>query len=377
MKIAIITGPFGCLPPAGVGAVEKIWAAIAEEFARDGHSVTLLSKAAREKTPLAESGPVRVVALPGYERTGSLYRDVVLDLWYSMRALWRMPPCDVVVLNTFWSPLLCVLARHKIRRSVYNVQRFPKGLYWLFGAAVDRLACVSHAVGDELIRQSPARKSQVKVIGNRFDPIVFGYRPTVDSQPPRRICYTGRVHPEKGIEILVRAFVDLRAKYPDLQLCVVGPRSIAEGGGGDGYVARLEALAGAAVIDWVDPIADPGALADQIAASDIYCYPSIAEKGEAFGVAPLEAMALGRPVVVSALECFEDFVKHETTGLVFDHRAADSHVSLAANIERLLLDASLVSRLSAQGSEFAHNRFSLAAVSRQYIEDFSELIAGG
>lgn len=62
---------------------------------------------------------------------------------------------------------------------------------------------------------------------------------------------------------------------------------------------------------------------------DIYCYPSLADKGETFGVAPLEAMGLGIPTVVSALECFSDFLKDKESGLIFDHHSQDAVSRLA------------------------------------------------
>ena len=51
----------------------------------------------------------------------------------------------------------------------------------------------------------------------------------------------------------------------------------------------------------------------------MFVYPSLADKGESFGLAPLEAMANGCPVLVSGLGCFRDFMKNERTGFVFDH----------------------------------------------------------
>ena len=44
MNIAIITSPFGLLPPKGIGAVEKIWYYLAEYFSRKNICIDFYSK---------------------------------------------------------------------------------------------------------------------------------------------------------------------------------------------------------------------------------------------------------------------------------------------------------------------------------------------
>jgi glycosyltransferase involved in cell wall biosynthesis len=372
MRLTIITSPFSCLPPTGVGAVEKIWASMGEEFARQGHKVVIVCKDDADSTSV-HSGKTTRIGLSGFARTGTICHDLILDFLYSFRALWRLETCDVLILNTFWTPFLCGFFKYKYNRIVYSVNRTPKGQF-RFLKSIHRLACVSEAIKKELLRQSPARRSQVKVIGNPIDSVTFRFREPVSQDHDLRICYTGRVHPEKGLDILVKAFVTLRNRHPELVLTIVGPTSIADGGGGPAYVDHLNGLADGCEIDWVGPIASPTRLAEQISVCDIYCYPSVAESGEAFGVAPLEAMAVGRPVVVSALECFADFIEHEQTGLVFNHRSAVPEAALTENLERLISESHLRERLARQGSKVAHKHFSVETISQQYLEDFKSLL---
>ena len=44
MKITIVLGAFFPVPPLMGGAVEKVWFALAQEFARLGHEVTQISR---------------------------------------------------------------------------------------------------------------------------------------------------------------------------------------------------------------------------------------------------------------------------------------------------------------------------------------------
>lgn len=372
MRITIVTSPFGCLPPTGIGAVEKRWFYVGEEFARAGHEVTFLCKTPPAATPAATSS-VRYQHIPGHNRTGSLVADLLLDLLYSLRAMRALQSCDILVLNTFWSPFLCLVARGKFRKSVYNVARFPKW-HFRFFPPVDRLACVSRAIASAVQGLVPYSPQRIAVIPNPVNTTAFRPLPRREKDDATVLCFSGRVHPEKGLTLLVSAYAELRDRYPNLMLTIIGPQSISLGGGGHSYVTHLESLAAGAPIHWVEPIADPACLAEEIARCDIYCYPSVAEQGESFGVAPLEAMATERPVIVSSLQCFADFVQPGVTGLVFDHRAADAHLRLAESISSLIDDEPLATRISHAGAELARSQFSVAGIAQQYLDDFAKLL---
>jgi glycosyltransferase involved in cell wall biosynthesis len=381
MRISIITSPFGTLPPSGIGAIEKRWHNMGVAFAGLGHEVVFYCKRSEQEYVSGHGYSFR--SFTGYKRTGNLPSDLWLDLLYSFRVLIRLSQCDVVVMNTFFTALLCPLFRRKFKVAVYNVARYPKGqLRWYKG--VDRLACVSRAVAKVAIEQSPHVANKIKVVNNPVDTVSFRCPSTGSVSEKNHIgCkdhvigYSGRIHPEKGLDLLVKAVVWLRKKNYRLRLRLVGPRTVAQGGGGEAYVEELERLAGDLSIEWVDPISNAHQLADEIANFDIFCYPSVAERGESFGVAPLEAMAVGCATVVSALECFQDFIQDGVTGLVFDHRAARPVEALADKIEFLLKHDDVRKKIAIEGSSLAHNRFSTASIAEEYLRDFELLLAQG
>jgi len=295
-------------------------------------------------------------------------------------------------MNTFFTPLLSPLFRRKFKVTVYNVARYPKGqLKWYTG--VDRFCCVSQAVAKAAIEQAPQLADRIKVINNPVDTASFRCR-CVCGEPEnvRAVCsasrsadvgvsregyvigYAGRIHPEKGLDLLVKAYALLFPKDRHLRLRLIGPRTVAQGGGGEAYVATLERLAGNCPIEWVDPIADAKKLADEIGKCDIFCYPSVAERGETFGVAPLEAMAVGCATIVSALDCFQDFVQDGVTGLVFDHRSTRPVEALADKIDFILKHGEIRDRIAREGSKMAHERFSTERIAGEYLADFAELM---
>lgn len=122
MNIAIITSPFGLLPPKGIGAVEKIWYYLAEYFGRKNICVDFYSKVERANY----CNNVIIHSVKGYQRTGILIGDLIKDFYYSLVALIKLKSCDILVLNTFWSPILCVFLNGNIKNLSIMLQDFLK-----------------------------------------------------------------------------------------------------------------------------------------------------------------------------------------------------------------------------------------------------------
>lgn len=147
------------------------------------------------------------------------------------------------------------------------------------------------------------------------------------------------------------------------------------GGSGEKYKNHLNAIAKSFEITWNGPIFSTKDLANKMKEGDIFCYPSVAEKGETFGVAPLEAMGLGIPTIVSNLECFKDFIENEKNGLVFDHKDKAAPEVLSQLILKLMNSAELYQKLSINGSKRAQD-FSVEQIADQYYNKFLNIING-
>jgi glycosyltransferase involved in cell wall biosynthesis len=124
----------------------------------------------------------------------------------------------------------------------------------------------------------------------------------------RLLVYVGRVCAQKGVDLLVRAFANLK-DAADVALVVVG--SVAPD-----FAPRFEATLGAldaavrARILLRPVTARPE---DYFAAADLACVPSRGD--EAFGLTVLEAMACGVPVVASAIGIIPGILGGEGAGL--------------------------------------------------------------
>jgi glycosyltransferase involved in cell wall biosynthesis len=121
------------------------------------------------------------------------------------------------------------------------------------------------------------------------------------------------------------------------------------------------------------PLFSQNALIDAYRSASIFVYPSLAERGEAFGLAPLEAMAAGCAVAVSDLRCFDDFIEADATGLKFDHRGRAPENELAPLLARLATEPSLLRQIAEAGHRVA-SRYRLRSIAARMLDDFESLL---
>ena len=155
------------------------------------------------------------------------------------------------------------------------------------------------------------------------------------------LLYVGRVAFEKNIGFLLRALVRVRREVSDALLVVCGE------GPALAKLTRLARTLGLAeAVRFVGYLERTTHLLDCYRAADAFVFAS---RTETQGLVLLEAMALGVPVVSTAVMGTRDIVGPERGALV----AADDEADFAAKIVRLLRDRGLRARLSVEGREYA------------------------
>lgn len=369
MKISIVQGAFLPVPALRGGAVEKIWFALGQEFARRGHEVIHYSRLC-DGLPADETiAGVRHLREAGADTPASLPVLKWQDLLYTRRVARRLTRADVVVTNTFWAPLIFSPPKHG--PLWVHVQRYPKGQMLLYRRAA-RLQTVSTVIARAIVSQAPSTRPRVCVIANPVPPLVApASRPERD---PNLVLFVGRLHPEKGLELLLQAARIACAAAPALRLRLVGPWETQFGGGGETFRRRLQELAAPLrhQIEFTGPVFDEAVLAAHFASAAVFVYPSLAAKGEASPVAPLEALARGCPVVTSDLACFDDTIGTGRHARRFAHEAPDAVARLAAVLVDLTTDRTAWPAASAAALARAQ-RFSVERIADEYLAGFAAL----
>lgn len=387
MRITIINGFFLPMPPRSGGATEKSWFRLGREFAARGHEVTSFSRTWRTLPPAERIDGVNHRRLPGYDHRRHLWQNLLCDLLWGWRVYRRLPPADIVVCHAVTLPLWLGYGRPAAGRIVLMPGRMPKGQYRRY-RRVARILAPSGIVLEKVVAENPALAPVARVTGypidwtglNQPQPAPLFLPPRSD---PREITlgYVGRIHEEKGLLLLADALrlVGTRRDLPPWRLILCGPSEVSQGGSGGTFrgrlLQRLSAAMGTNRFHVFDPQFNDRTLAGLYQQLDVFCYPSLAESGETFGVAVAEAMAVGAVPVVSELACFRDFVRPGRSGLTFDHRAPDAAARLAREIDRLLREESLRRELSA-AARAEVRRFDYPDFADRLLADFATLSGG-
>lgn len=166
-----------------------------------------------------------------------------------------------------------------------------------------------------------------------------------DPKSRKTIIGTGcRLVPIKGISNLVRAFSLLHSEFPQARLEIAG-----EGPEGSRIAELVDALG---LNDCVTLLGWRSDFASVLANWDIFVLPSLEE---AFGIAAVEAMAAGLPIVASAVGGLLEVVEDGETGWLVPAR---DPVQLAERLRMLLLEPERRERMGIQGHARARAHFS-------------------
>jgi glycosyltransferase-like protein len=178
----------------------------------------------------------------------------------------------------------------------------------------------------------------------------------------------GGIEPRKGSDTLVRALAVLVREGLRPVLAVVGGHSFQDHRAyREAVLAELPGLGLELGVDVV-PI---GTVADDdmpawYAAADVLAFPSTKE---GFGLAVLEAMSAGVPVVTSDLSVFREYLVDGRDALLV---AVDDVDGLVGGLRTALLDDAVRRRLVSAGAEVAR-RFTWRASAERHLEIYAEL----
>ena len=191
----------------------------------------------------------------------------------------------------------------------------------------------------ERAREAGLRTPQTTVVHPGIEP---AFLDRLAPAPWRwRLAYVGRIERQKGIDTAVAALPRLPAEA-----------TLSVWGTGDGaYVAEMRELAerlGVGGRVRFEGFASGERRRRAYADADVVVFP--VRWNEPFGLVPLEAMGLGRPVVTTSRGGTAEFVRDGVNALVFE---ADDAAGLAACVTRLARDEQLRAALGEHGAETA------------------------
>ena len=195
-----------------------------------------------------------------------------------------------------------------------------------------------------------------------------GVAASVDAWPEMRdrrvILFLGRLNFKKGLDILAKAFGQLAREREDLHLLLAGPDN-------DGYGETVRRWFAAEGVLHRCTFAGMLVGSQKLAAlhrADAFVLPSYTEN---FGVAVVEAMACGLPVVISNRVNIWREVAEAEAGFVVNCDAGEVCRALAAVLD----DRSGRAVMAKRARRLVAERFTWAAAGRRMVEVYREILA--
>lgn len=209
-----------------------------------------------------------------------------------MHGLWAMPNVYPAGAARRANIPLIASPRGTLGATPLSYSKWRKRIFWALiqGPAVRRAAAL-HATCDaeyEEIRDF-GLKQPVIVVPNGVD--LPPDAPRFASSGPRRALFLSRLHPKKGIEMLLDAWSQLCPRFPAWELRIAGP-------GQADYVRELKQRAARLGLDrviFIGPVYGEDKQREYRSA-ELFVLPSFNEN---FGMAVAEALSFGTPVVTT------------------------------------------------------------------------------
>lgn len=181
------------------------------------------------------------------------------------------------------------------------------------------------------------------------------------SKDDKLIIFIGRVHEIKGLDLLIDAFKELADSEDDVKLAIVGPD--------DGYMDALNLRI--AECDLSDKVIVTGPLyksekQEALVDCDLFVMPS---KYESFTTSGLEAMACGKPLVLTKNNHIHDWVDG-SVGLACD----DDKMSLKDAMAEVLFDEELSKKFGMNGRRLIQEKYNWDMINEQILNIYESII---
>lgn len=376
-------------PPAPHGGTGSSYRDLAEELAAAGHKVTVTGVYSPKQMDVGKGtdevvNGVRVVRLRTLPGWMGYKLSALADRYRLKRLLTRIhkqTPFDLVEASDYdgWArfrlPKVPTVVRIRGSNLFFDVElqrpgnKFEHALERDALAGADYIASVSRYAADRTLELCGLSDRSCTVIYNAVDTTVFSPSDAVKTEPGL-IVYVNTLNPKKGIEQLLDAMNIVCPSHPEARLVVIGADT-QKAENGRTYLDRLKDRIRP---EFRDRITFTGRLKrydgvlDYLRRANICCYPS---HMETFGIAAIEAMAVGKPTIFSRTGPGPEVIQDGVSGLLCD---PTDPKDIANKIQTLLKNNQLAEQLGKNARKWVEERFDKRTWLQRNLDFFKSII---
>lgn len=345
------------VPPTQGGAVEQWVHETTQRMDFEKYSIEICSRPTDESSPAPiknihiswtpiERFFAKIKSSVGWGNPLRYVAKMVCVALYGYRALRAADGSDIIYIHNEPNILLFLRRRPGVRvvlhmHNDHLSSRLFRPLYRQLLRKVDVVICVSDYIRNRALIHYIEHEDKFQVLLNATDPEFFKpFGSEVKSElgvlsreleGHEVVLYVGRLVPEKGADVLIRAFAEVKVRRPNSRLVIAGS-SFFKGANVTPFQRQLTKLAK----DFENDIIFTGYLKhDKLrylySIADVFAFP--ATWGEPFGLVVLESMASGTCCVATSVGGVPEFMEDGVTGLLV---APGDSRALADAIDRAL-----------------------------------------
>lgn len=252
-----------------------------------------------------------------------------------------------------------IASEHNIYRDEKEKRFIRRVTNKILSMVTDKMVTVSDAVKKDILRYDRVSPSKIMVLYNGVDTERF--KPGMNFSDARKqfaiskddvvIGFVGRLVNSKGLNYLIEAVALLKNNY-NVKLLIVGDGSLMEE---LTKMAKNKGLEESVIFTGLRRD-----ITDILSSIDIFVLPSIKE---GFPNSLLEAMAMGKPVVATAVGGIPEVIGHGTNGLLV--KPADVE-GLQTAIKLLIDDRLMAKNIGLAARDFIEKNYSITATVRKW-----------
>lgn len=324
-------------PPAIHGGIGTFSRELAEGLVSSGVSVTVVGVYAKRTMSISRTteeivNGVKVVCIPSASvlpnRARMIWDRIRLSYWLKLQH--RKTPFDIIDAPehigwlAFGSPNgVPTVARFHGSQILFAhmLKRRPSRLFVLFEKLWIKRADFWVGDTDYAVRQTidsaGISRRNYEVIYNAVDTNKFSPGSTTSVEQKQLIVFANSIHPRKGVRELVKAMEHVLQEHPHAHLIFIG-KDIMFMADNRPYSAHvLEELASnvRSHITFTGWLERHGEVVEYLRRATVCCYPSHAE---GFGIAPVEAMSVGKPTIFMRHGPGPEVIENGVSGLLCD-----------------------------------------------------------
>lgn len=368
MRLCIATTEYPAATPYS-GGIGSQYGALAPALVAQGHEVTVVTGWPGEPARLEDEGVVvhrerlprrtlpRVAALPvvlnrAIGRAGSFDAVVAAEfgapgLAYALRPSAPLvthlhTSLDQIAVTSGWDRARRALPQVALQRRLERMQARRSHAF-----IAPTLSILDWTTSSWGLTGIPAAVVPNGVDVERVRTLAAGERPGSLPAGGPLVVFSGRLEARKGVQVLAQAMRAVWDAVPEARLVLAGADDVWEHGPMSDELRRIAGprsdrlhLLGSLPPEGLFPV---------LAAADVVALPSL---WEAFGIAALEAMALGRALVVTSGHGYDDFIRPDVDALTVPPADAGA---LGRALVALLTDPGQRERLGASAAERARD----------------------